>query len=101
MLRFCAFAGLSLIHILIENIFEFNNQSAEDIMVHRTDMEIIWTDDEPQKILERIEQTGLSRFPVCNEDADDIVGILNARDYLINAQKSQPKPCLLYTSRCV
>ena len=77
---------------MIENIFEFNNQSAEDIMVHRTDMEIIWTDDEPQKILERIEQTGLSRFPVCNEDADDIVGILNARDYLINAQKSQPKP---------
>ena len=50
------------------------------------------TEEGPQKILERIEQTGLSRFPVCNEDADDIVGILNARDYLINAQKSQPKP---------
>ncbi len=57
---------------MIENIFEFNNQSAEDVMIHRTDMEIIWMDDAPEQILERIEQTGLSRFPVCNEDADDI-----------------------------
>lgn len=76
---------------MIENIFEFNNQSAEDVMIHRTDMEIIWMDDAPEQILERIEQTGLSRFPVCNEDADDIVGILNARDYLINTQKKHPK----------
>ena len=77
---------------MIENIFEFNNQSAEDIMIHRTDMEIIWMDDDPAQILSRIEETGLSRFPVCKEDADDIVGILNTRDYLINTQKSHPKP---------
>lgn len=77
---------------MIENIFEFNNQSAEDIMIHRTDMEVIWLDDSPEQILARIEETGLSRFPVCEEDADDVKGILNTRDYLINAQKEQPLP---------
>ena len=59
---------------MIENIFEFNNTTAEDVMVHRTDMEIIWLDDTPEQILARIEETGLSRFPVCNEDIDDVVG---------------------------
>ena len=39
---------------MIENIFEFNNQSAEDIMIHRTDMEVIWLDDSPEQILARI-----------------------------------------------
>ena len=30
---------------LIENVFEFNNSTAEDIMVHRTDMEFLWSDN--------------------------------------------------------
>ncbi len=77
---------------MIENIFEFNNTTAEDVMVHRTDMEIIWLDDTPEQILARIEETGLSRFPVCNEDIDDVVGLLATRDYLLNNQLESPKP---------
>ena len=61
-------------------------------MVHRTDMEIIWLDDTPEQILARIEETGLSRFPVCNEDIDDVVGLLATRDYLLNNQLESPKP---------
>ena len=77
---------------MIENIFEFNNNTAEDVMIHRTDMEIIWLDDTPEQILSRIQETGLSRFPVCDEDIDDIVGLLATRDYLLNSQLAQPKP---------
>jgi putative hemolysin len=77
---------------MIENIFEFNNMTAEDIMIHRTDMEVIWLDDAHEEIVRRIEETGLSRFPVCNEDADDIVGLLSTREYLLNAQSEEPKP---------
>ena len=77
---------------LIENIFEFNNTTAEDVMVHRTDMEMIWVEDPADEILQLIQSTGLSRFPVYNEDADDIIGILNTRDYLMNTQSPQPKP---------
>lgn len=77
---------------LIENVFEFNNMTAEDIMVHRTNMVVIWEDDTREEILSAIQESGLSRFPVCGEDVDDIVGILNTRDYLMNAQDDAPKP---------
>lgn len=77
---------------LIENIFEFNNTTAEDVMVHRTDMEMIWLEDSADEILSLIQTTGLSRFPVYSEDADDIIGILNTRDYLLNTQSAHPKP---------
>lgn len=76
---------------LIENIFEFNNTTAEDVMVHRTDMVLLWVDDTNDDVIRVVRESGLSRFPVYEEDADDIVGILNTRDYLLNAQLSHPK----------
>ena len=76
---------------LIENIFEFNNTTAEDVMVHRTDMVMIWIDDTAEEILNTIKESGMSRFPVYEEDADDIIGILSTRDYLLNTQLSHPK----------
>lgn len=77
---------------LIENIFEFNNTTAEDVMVHRTDMVMVWLQDTAEDVLSTILSSGRSRFPVCEEDADHIVGILNTRDFLLNAQEETPKP---------
>ena len=76
---------------LIDNIFEVNNTTAEAVMVHRTDMVMIWADDPADEILRTIQDSGMSRFPVCEEDADDIIGLLNTRDYLLNAQLAHPK----------
>ena len=76
---------------MIENIFEFNNTTAEDVMVHRTDMVVIWVDETQEEILRTIRESGLSRFPVYEEDADDIIGILNTRDYLLNVPVAHPK----------
>ncbi|MGM9607402.1 MAG: hemolysin family protein [Oscillospiraceae bacterium] len=76
---------------MIENIFEFNNTTAEDVMIHRTDMVMIWLEDPAEEILRTIEESGMSRFPVYNENADDIVGILNTRDYLFNTHRKEPK----------
>ena len=83
---------------LIDNIFEFNNTTAEDVMVHRTDMVMLWTGDSDREIVETIEASGLSRFPVYEEDADDIIGILSSRDYFLNSRNASPKPLreLLY-----
>ena len=76
---------------MIENIFEFNNTTAEDVMIHRTDMVMIWVEDPPEEILKTIEESGMSRFPVYNENADDIVGLLNTRDFLFNTHRENPK----------
>ncbi len=77
---------------LIDNIFEFNNTTAEDVMIHRTDMVMLWVGDTKDEILSTIRASGLSRFPVYEENADDIIGILSTREYLLNAQSEQPKP---------
>lgn len=77
---------------LIENIFEFNNTTAEDVMVHRTDMVMVRAQGTGGDVLDAIRASGRSRFPVYEEDADHIVGILNARDFLLNTQEERPKP---------
>lgn len=77
---------------MIDNIFEFNNMSAEDCMIHRTDVTAIWVEDTPDEIVKTIEETGLSRFPVYDEDLDDVLGILFTRDYLLNLRAENPKP---------
>ncbi|MEG1240548.1 MAG: hemolysin family protein [Oscillospiraceae bacterium] len=77
---------------MIENIFEFNNTTAEDIMVHRTDMVLIRAAATTEEIIGTIEESGLSRFPVYDEDADDIIGTLSTRDYLLNERHQHPKP---------
>ena len=75
---------------MIENIFEFNNSSAEDVMTHRTDVTAIWIDDTPETIIAIIQESGLSRFPVYDEDLDDIIGVLNTREYLLNERSAHP-----------
>lgn len=77
---------------LIENVFEFNNSTAADVMIHRTDVVMLWVDDPTEEIMETIRTSGLTRFPVYEEDTDDIIGILNTREYLLNAQLPEPKP---------
>ena len=66
---------------MIENIFEFNNITAEYVMVHRMDVVAIHVEDTFAEILETIRESGLSRFPVYDEDIDDIIGIMNTRDF--------------------
>jgi len=76
----------------IENVFEFDNTTAKDVMIHRTDMVTLPLDAKEEEILDAIRQSGLSRFPVYGDDADDIVGILSTRDYLLNFHQPDPLP---------
>lgn len=77
---------------MIENIFEFNNTSAEECMVHRKDITAIDLSMSEDKVLDVIAQSGLSRFPVYDGSIDNVTGILTARDFLINRCKENPKP---------
>ena len=79
---------------MIENIFDFNNSSAVDLMVHRTDMialSLEEIEESPENLVATIIESGLSRYPVYEEDVDDIIGILSARQFLINLRSPQPK----------
>ena len=77
---------------MIENVFAFNNHTAEDVMTHRTDVTSVWVDDDPEEIVRIIRETGLSRFPVYDKDMDDIIGVLSTRAFLLNMISGDPKP---------
>lgn len=77
---------------LIENVFEFDTMTARDVMVHRTDMVTLSLEDGEDTVVDTIRQSGLSRFPVYQEDVDDIIGVLSTREYLLNFHLPDPKP---------
>ena len=72
---------------MIENIFEFNNTTVGEIMTHRTSVTFLDASSTPEEILDTIKESGYSRFPVYEESADDIIGILIARDFLMEYLK--------------
>ncbi len=65
---------------LITNIFEFGDNSAADVMTHRKDVEVLMMDETAEEWEEKVRESGFSRFPVCGEDIDDIVGVVYARE---------------------
>ncbi len=77
---------------MIENVFEFNNITASEIMVHRTNVQAIQLDDSDADIYSVIESTGMSRFPVYGDDLDDVVGILNAKRFLMDRHRELDTP---------
>ena len=71
---------------MIENVFEFDNTAVSDIMIRRSDMTVVYETDTIEDVLQTIRESGLSRFPVCGEDTDDIKGIILAREVLFAYQ---------------
>ncbi len=69
---------------LVENIFEFKELTAEDVMIHRRDVVMVQKEECHETIVSMIMQRGISRFPVYDRGSDDVVGILATRKYLLN-----------------
>lgn len=67
---------------LIQNVFEFNDTSVEEICTHRVDVIWLELEDEMEEWNKRIYTSRHNYYPVCGETSDDIVGILDAKDYL-------------------
>jgi CBS domain containing-hemolysin-like protein len=67
---------------LIENIFEFDDTSATEIMTPRADMYVISVDEDLN--LEGVIRSGYTRIPVIEEDIDHVIGILNIKDLFLH-----------------
>ncbi len=66
---------------IIQNVFEFDDLTAGEIAVHRTEVTILWIEDDMQKWDETIHKGRFTFYPVCGESKDNIIGVLNAKDY--------------------
>lgn len=67
---------------MIDNIFEFDDLDAGDIMTHRTEMVAIEVSRSVEEVADICVENGYSRIPVFKEDQDNIVGVLYAKDLL-------------------
>ena len=67
---------------LLNNVFEFNDKVASDIMIHRTDVYAIDVTSNIEDILKELKEYKYSRIPVYEETIDDIVGVLFIKDLL-------------------
>lgn len=67
---------------MIDNIFEFDDLDAGDIMTHRTEMAAIEVTKSLDEVADLCVENGYSRIPVYKETQDNIVGILYAKDLL-------------------
>lgn len=68
--------------IMINNIFEFNNKTATDIMTHRMELVGIPLDVELQNLIDIIKREQYSRIPIYKDNIDNIIGILYVKDLL-------------------
>ncbi len=67
---------------MIQNIFEFDDTFAGEIMTHRTEVSLLWLDETDEEWEQTINESRHSIYPVCSDNTDDIVGVLYAKDYL-------------------
>ncbi len=65
----------------IQNVFEFDDLTAGEIVTHRTEVSLLWLDESMEDWNNTIHSSRHTLYPVCADSSDNIVGILNAKDY--------------------
>ena len=66
----------------VDNVFSFTELNAREIMVPRTDMICLYLNDTPAERIKTILEEQQTRYPVCYEDKDHIVGFIHVKDLL-------------------
>lgn len=76
---------------MINNVFEFDDLDAGDIMTHRTDMTAVDVNDPIMDVVKTAIDSGYSRIPVFDDDPDNIIGIIYVKDLLRYIGTDLPK----------
>lgn len=84
---------------LIDNIFEFNNSTARDVMTHSTEIIFFDINRPREELLSLFSQSGRSRIPVVDGDLNHLLGIVTIKDYCLQPEK--PLRDILLPAYCV
>lgn len=75
-------------HEMINNVFDFTDAEAKEIMIPRIDMTFVPVDASYQELLDIFRETRYTRLPVYEESNDNVIGILNMKDILLCEDQS-------------
>ncbi len=67
---------------MIKGIEDLSNTSVKEVMIPRIDVDLLSLDTPQDELLEKISESGHSRFPVYEESIDNIVGVLYVKDLI-------------------
>ena len=76
---------------MIQNVFEFNDISVREFATHRTEVEVLWEDDDLETWDRTIRNTFHKNYPVCKDTTDNIIGILNIKPYFQMEERTKEK----------
>lgn len=74
-------------HEMINNVFDFDESCARDIMVPRIDMSFIDVDSSYEELVDTFRKDMFTRLPVYEDTTDNVIGIMNVKDLLLYNQK--------------
>lgn len=66
----------------VDNVFDFADRNVREIMIPRTDMVCLYTEDSFDDNIQVAVSEHMTRYPVCREDKDDIIGFLHIKDLM-------------------
>ena len=74
---------------LIQNVFEFDDLTAREIATHRTDVVLLWLEENDEEWYQTIRDSRHTMYPICDGSPDNIVGILNSKEYFRMENRSR------------
>lgn len=74
-------------HEMINNLFDFGDSQAKEIMVPRIDMTFVHVDSTYEELIELYKRDKFTRLPVYEESIDNVIGIVNIKDLLLCTDK--------------
>ncbi len=74
---------------LIKNIFDFKDQTIGECCTHRKDAEMLFLDESDSEWDNKIKDTHHTYYPICGKDVDDVIGVLNTKNYFRLDDKSR------------
>ena len=78
---------------MIQNVFEFDDISISEIGTHRRDVAVLYREDSIEEWRKTIDEKRHSYYPICGEDADDVIGVLNTKNFF-RAEASTPEQAI-------
>lgn len=67
---------------LLDNVFDFADRVAREVMVPRQDMVCLYVEDSFEKNIQKVLTTRHTRYPLCEEDKDHVLGVIHVRSLL-------------------
>ncbi|MDY3974807.1 hemolysin family protein [uncultured Veillonella sp.] len=74
---------------LIDNVFDFVERMAKEVMIPRQDVDCIYVEDSFEETMKSIAETSHTRYPLCVEDKDHVIGLVHIKDLMEQKEKAE------------